>query len=90
MSEKKAIGGILLIMAVSIAAYLVITSGSTGAAVNSGYIACCCNTLSSDGQMFVRSQVQTFADSCQEACGANTRDLNSKVFAQDGLCEANP
>ncbi len=87
MSEMKAIGGILLIVAVSIAVYLLITGGSTGAAVRANYVSCCCNTLSDDRQMLVRSQIQTFANNCQDACSYIE---SGRVFAQEGLCAMNP
>ncbi|MBS3124891.1 hypothetical protein J4211_01395 [Candidatus Woesearchaeota archaeon] len=84
MTENHAIIGILMIVAISAAAYLVVNGGSTGAAVNANYVACCCHRLTDDGQVFVRSQVQTFADNCRVACSSRG---DTRVFAQDGLCE---
>lgn len=83
MTENHAIIGILMIVALSAASYLVVTGGSTGAAVNRDYVSCCCHALSEDGHAFVRSQVQTFADNCNVACNSRT---HGRVLAQEGLC----
>ncbi|HLC32390.1 MAG TPA: hypothetical protein VJJ82_01035 [Candidatus Nanoarchaeia archaeon] len=87
MAENHAIIGILLIVVIAAASYVVLYGGSTGAAVSTKYVTCCCNAISGNGQMFVRSQVQTFADNCQEAC---SNRMKGKVFAQTGLCAENP
>ncbi len=95
MEENKAIIGILVIMAISITAYFVITSGSSGAAVQPyTYMTCCCNILAQDGmQVLVRSQLQTFASrtapDCQSACEYNYAG-QGKIFSQVGSCAENP
>ncbi len=43
---------------------------------------------SSGPQAVFRSQIQTYADSCQDACDTNY--AGGKVFSQDGLCADNP
>lgn len=104
MEETKAIAGILIIMAISITAYFVLTSGTSGAVVQ--YQSCCCNMLitepaqgiqqilsrgqlgASGPQTLVRSQIQTYANNCNEAC--KNYEAYGKVFAQQGLCADNP
>ncbi|RMD57722.1 hypothetical protein D6825_03130 [Candidatus Woesearchaeota archaeon] len=89
MEEKYAIAGILLIGAISLASYLAVSSGNSGAAVAQDYLACCCNVLAQgDGQYLVRSQIQTFADNCNKAC--ERYETSGQVFAQKGLCAENP
>ncbi|MCX6709168.1 MAG: hypothetical protein NTW67_06000 [Candidatus Woesearchaeota archaeon] len=94
MEETKAIIGILVIAAISITAYFVIASGSSGAAVQPIYMTCCCNILAQDGmQVLVRSQLQTFASrtapDCQSACEYNYAG-QGKIFSQVGTCAENP
>ena len=92
MEEAQAILGILLISAVATTGYFVINSGTTGAEVSQSYIACCCNVLTVNGdQIFVRSQIQTFAGNCETACERyELEEGRGMVFPQQGLCAANP
>ncbi len=90
MEEIQAMLGILIVSAIALTGYFVITNGSEGAAISQTYLSCCCNILADDGgQVFVRSQIQTFADSCKQACDFNFAG-QGKIFAQDGLCAVNP
>lgn len=93
MEENNAIIGILVIMAISVTAYFVVSSGSSGAAVQP-YMTCCCNILAENGQqVLVRSQLQTFASrtapDCQSACEYNYAG-QGKIFSQVGSCAENP
>jgi hypothetical protein len=91
MEETKAMLGILLISAIAVTSYFVITSGLSGAATSQSYVACCCNVLATDGQqVLVRSQIQTFAGSCTQACQKYEELPSEVVFPQEGLCAANP
>lgn len=88
MEELHAIAGVLLISAIALTGYFVVTSGSSGA-VSQEYLSCCCNILTGDGsQALVRSQVQMFADDCPQACERYTEF--GTVFSQKGLCAENP
>ncbi len=90
MEEIQAIIGVLLISAIATAGYFVITEGWAGAAVQRNYLSCCCNILANDvQQVLVRSSLQTYADDCQTACDYNYAG-QGKIFAQEGLCAANP
>lgn len=87
MEETKAIVGILMILAVSITSYFAIASGSSGAAVsNTPYLTCCCNIIpeSKAPTALVRSQIQTFGDSCHSACNVNYK--GHVVLAEEGRC----
>ena len=94
MEEAHAILGILLISAVALTSYFVITGGGAGAVTSDPYIACCCNIIHTEGyaqqaeQTLVRSQIQTFAFNCEAACTRYSEF--GDVFAQDGLCAENP
>ncbi len=92
MEETQAIIGILLISAVAMAGFFVIKEGTTGAEVSQSYVACCCNILTTNGpQVFVRSQIQTFAGNCETACERyELEEGRGMVFPQEGLCAANP
>jgi len=71
MEEKKVMAGILVIVAVSIASYFVVTSGSQGAAIwDKDYLTCCCNIIQDKNAptVFVRSQIETWEKSCGVAC----------------------
>ncbi|MEM3154761.1 MAG: hypothetical protein QW165_04325 [Candidatus Woesearchaeota archaeon] len=90
MEEIHAMLGILIVSAIALTGYFVLSDGGAGAAVSRDYLACCCNILAKDnGQVLVRSQIQTFADNCKQACDYNYAG-QGKIFAQDGLCAANP
>ncbi len=95
MEEAKVIIGIMLIAAVTVTGYFVLNSGAEGAVpADTQYMACCCNILATDGiQLFVRNQIQTWAYDCLRACryyqDAVVGDKGT-VFAQEGLCAANP
>ena len=93
MEEKNAIIGILLIAAISITAYFVITPGQTGLATNQDYLTCCCNILAEGNTVLVRSQIQSFASKsvsdCQQICEYNYAG-QGKIFSQVGLCTENP
>jgi hypothetical protein len=89
MEETKVMLGILLISAIAVTFYLVASTGTQGAAISQSYIACCCNILDTDGeQVFIRGQVQTWADNCEAACQRYSHQ--GYVFPQTGLCAANP
>ncbi len=86
MEEIQAMLGVLLISAVALSGYFVFAQGGTGAAVS--YVTCCCNILTQDtngNQFLVRSQTQTFENTCEDACKPY-RD-EGHVFAQEGLCQ---
>ncbi len=90
MEEIQAMLGILVVSAIALTGYFVLTDGSAGAAMSQSYLDCCCNILAEDGgQVLVRSQIQTFADNCKQACDLNYAG-QGKIFAQDGLCAVNP
>lgn len=90
MEEIQAMLGILVISAIALTGYFVLSNGSAGAAMSQSYMSCCCNILAEDGsQYLVRSQIQTFADSCKQACDMNYAG-QGKIFAQQGLCAVNP
>ncbi len=90
MEEQQAILGVLLISAIAVTSYFVMTGGGAGAAVKQEYLECCCNILADDGQqVLVRSSLQTYSDNCQSACQFNYAGQGD-IFAQDGLCAANP
>ncbi len=91
MEEIQAILGILIISAIALTGYFVLNEGGAGAAISQSYLSCCCNILANDGgaQVFVRSQIQTFADSCKQACDLNYAG-QGKIFSQEGLCAVNP
>jgi hypothetical protein len=107
MEEKQAIIGVLMIVAISVASYFVLTSGTSGAATQPyPYITCCCDILATQEptgiqqilargqigaagpQALFRSQIQTYATSCQEACETNY--AGGKVFSEEGRCADNP
>lgn len=94
MEERTAIYGVLLIGAISVASYLVISSGALGAVTSQSYVACCCNILAEEGygaqkeQAVVRSQIQTYAGNCKQACQYYADQ--GTVFAQEGYCALNP
>jgi hypothetical protein len=90
MEEIQAMLGILIISAIALTGYFVLNQGGAGAAISQSYISCCCNILANDGTQFlVRSQIQTFADSCKQACDLNYAG-QGKIFSQEGLCAVNP
>jgi len=94
MEEVQAMLGILLVSAIALTGYFVISGGGAGAVISQNYVACCCNILVTDGQqVLVRNQIQTFAADCQTACSyyqdATVGD-KGRVFPQTGLCAANP
>lgn len=84
MDERTAILGILLVAALTVSSYFVITQGSTGMASTQSYVACCCNILTNDGSAVVQSQIQTYAPSCDQACAYYSDQ--GRVFAQQGFC----
>jgi hypothetical protein len=90
MEEIQAMLGILIISAIALTGYFVLNEGGAGAAISQGYMSCCCNILANDGgnQFFVRSQIQTYADNCKQACDINYAG-QGKIFSQEGLCAAN-
>ena len=90
MNEVNAVFGVLLITAVAFAGYLAVSDSLAGAVV-SPYQSCCCTILVGDqyeDRAVVRSQIQTYAQNCQEACFRYQND--GKVFPQNGLCSDNP
>lgn len=90
MNEVHAVFGILLITAVAFAGYLAVSDSLAGAAV-APYQSCCCTILAGEqweDRAVVRSQIQTYANNCQDAC-LRYRD-DGKVFPQKGLCSDNP
>jgi hypothetical protein len=90
MEEIQAMLGILVVSAIALTGYFVLSEGSVGAAMSQSYMSCCCNILAEDGtQVLVRSQIQTFADSCSQACDMNYAG-QGKIFSQQGLCAVNP
>jgi len=90
MEEIQAMLGILVISAIALTGYFVLAQGGAGAAISQTYLSCCCDILTDDGQQYlVRSQIQTFADTCQQACDFNYAG-QGKIFSQDGLCALNP
>lgn len=87
MDENKVLIGILMIVAVSVASYFVISSGSSGAAVsNTPYLTCCCDIIPQEKAptALVRSQIQTFENNCQAACSYNYK--GALVLAEIGRC----
>ena len=86
MEEIHAMLGILLIAAIAMTSYFVFASGGIGAAVSQTYSTCCCDILTgTTGEQFlVRSQIQTFENTCQDAC--KRYEGSGHVFAQEGLC----
>lgn len=89
MEEIHAMLGVLLISAVALSGYFVFAQGGAGAAVSQNYITCCCNILTQDNngnQFIVRSQTQTFENTCEDAC--KPYRTQGHVFAQEGLCQA--
>ena len=90
MNEIHAILGVLLISAVAFAGYLAVSDGLAGAAIGP-YQSCCCNILAGgqfEGRTLVRSQIQTYATNCADACHRYRDD--GVVFPQEGLCGVNP
>ncbi|PIN75535.1 hypothetical protein COV18_03195 [Candidatus Woesearchaeota archaeon CG10_big_fil_rev_8_21_14_0_10_37_12] len=88
MDETYATIGILVLSVIAVTGYIIIESGNTGAAITQNYISCCCNILTDQGDLLVRSQIQTFEDSCNIACQRYT--TGGRVFSQEGLCTLNP
>jgi len=90
MNEKNAIIGILVIVALSVTAYFAVNPGQTGGAVTDNYLTCCCDILAKEGYakqanfVLVRSQIQTRAENCYEACKYYSGQ--GDVFAEEGVC----
>ncbi len=91
MNELNAVFGVLLITAVAFAGYLAVNDSLAGAAI-APYQSCCCTILAGhqwEDRAVVRSQIQTYANNCADAC-VRYRDYGNTVFPQKGLCADNP
>lgn len=90
MNETHAVLGVFLITALAFAGYVAVSDSLAGAAVQP-YQACCCNILAGDQfgeRTLVRSQIQTYAANCEEACTRYSSE--GAIFPQQGLCSENP
>ena len=87
MDEKRAIIGIIMIVTISLASYLVVSGGATGAAIGKPYISCCCRTIAGGAeQTIVSTELTTFSENCASAC-TERYSRYGKVFAENGKCD---